>query len=213
MVDRVAGELEHRRLPRAEGRHRRPGAAARHEFDRRVDQAHRDGGLRCATAVLGGTRVTDLPRAVHLVAETPGPDAVRLGMAIGRPPVGDLGACRCVAVLDEVARRVGAAGPEVHREHRLHAGQARPGDELVGADRVGLDRPPGEVVPLGPPVAGADAILPVVAGDEVPARIADRRHPEPSGQIDDVADASRRRRRWDGRARRCRRRRPGPCAR
>ena len=93
---------------------------------------------------------------------------------------------RSVAVLHKVARRVGAAGPEVHREHRLHAGQARPGDELVGADRVGLDRPPGEVVPLGPPVAGADAILPVVAGDEVPARIADRRHPESSGQIDDV---------------------------
>ena len=141
VIDRVAGELEHRRLPRAERRHRGPGAAARHELDRRVDEAHGASGLRRATTVVGGTRVTDLPRAVHLVAETPGPDPVRLGMAIGRPPVGDRGADRCVAVLDEVARCVGAAGPEVHREHRLDAGQARPGDELVGADRLGsIDR-------------------------------------------------------------------------
>ena len=94
VIDRVAGELEHRRLPRAERRHRGPRASARHEFDRRVDEAHGDGGLRRATPILGGTGVTDLPRAVHLVAQTPGPDPVRLGMAISRPPVGDRAADR-----------------------------------------------------------------------------------------------------------------------
>ena len=49
-------------------------------------------GLGRATAVLGRSRVTDLPRAVHLVAEAPGPDPVRLGD--GRwPPAGRRARC------------------------------------------------------------------------------------------------------------------------
>ena len=107
--------------------------------------------------------MTDLPRAVHLVAETPGPDPIRLGMAIGRPPIGDLGTDRCVAVLDEVARSIRATSPEVHGQHRRHTGEARPRDEVVGADEIGLDRPPREVLPLGALVPRPYAILPVVA--------------------------------------------------
>src|SRR3954451_2433373 len=45
-------------------------------------------------------------------------------------------------VLDEIAGGVHAAGAEVAREHRLHAGPPAPAHELVGADPVGLDGVP-----------------------------------------------------------------------
>ena len=71
VVDDVVAVLEHRRLPRPERRHRRVGAAAGDELDRGVDAAHRPGDLGGEAPVLVGGLVADLPRAVHLVAETP----------------------------------------------------------------------------------------------------------------------------------------------
>ena len=52
-----------------------------------------------------------------------------------------------VAVLDQVAGRVDAAGAEVDRHHRLDAAPGAPTRELVDADLVGLDRAPGQVQP------------------------------------------------------------------
>ena len=76
------------------------------------------------------------------------------------------------------AGAVRAAGAEVDREHRLDPGRAAPGDELVGAEGVGLGREPGEVEAPGPRLERADAVLPVVAGDEVAAGIAHHRGAE-----------------------------------
>ena len=83
-----------------------------------------------------------------------------------------VGAAGMVAVLDQVARGIAAARAEVDRQHRLDVGGAAPVDEFVGAELVGLGRHPGEIEPARPLVHRADAVLPVVAGDEVAAGIA-----------------------------------------
>ena len=97
------------------------------------------------------------------------------------------------------ARPVGAAGPEIDREHRLQIGLPAPVHELVGAEGVRLDRQPGEVELLRPLLDRPDPVLPVVAGDEVAARIADDRRAQLAHQLQHVAaEALLRRRRMPG---------------
>ena len=72
-----------------------------------------------------------LPGPVHLVAEAPELDAVRL---LGQPwpaQVGQRRAAGMVAVFEQAARGVGAARAEVDGEHRLDAGGAAPVDESL----------------------------------------------------------------------------------
>ena len=141
---------------------------------------------RCRLAVGDRVHVADLPRAVHLVADAPDPHAVR----IPRAAIGPLGAGRGVAVLDEVARGVEPARAHVDRQHRLHAGATGPGQELVGPDLVGLDRAPGQFEAPRPRLARADAVLPVVARDEVAARVAHDRDAQLADELEHVlADA------------------------
>src|SRR5690606_16049315 len=122
--------------------------------------------------VLGGGRVPDLPRAVHLVAQAPQLDAERVRAAVGPAQVGVLRATGVVGVLQDVAGLLDAAGAEVDRHHRLGARRLRPAGELAETELVGLDRAPGPVEPARPLLLRADPVLPVVAGDEVAAGVA-----------------------------------------
>ena len=139
--------------------------------------------------------------------------AVRLLPAVRAAQVGQRGAARMVAVLDQVARGVRPARAEVDREHRLDAGRPAPVDELVGAERVGLGRQPGEVEPPRPALARADAVLPVVARDEVAAGVAHDRRRQLAHQRQHVAAEAALVGVRMARARRCRRRRSGRDAR
>ena len=87
VVGHVPGEVEDGLLPGPERRHLRAGAPAGHELDRRVDQAHGLAGLGRQPAVFDRGLLADLPRPVHLVAQAPQPDAVRVGVAVGGAPV------------------------------------------------------------------------------------------------------------------------------
>jgi hypothetical protein len=80
-----------------------------------------------------------------------------------------------VAVLDEGQRRLGVPVPKFMPS----SGSVRRGaplDELVGAELVGLERVPGPLEHGGPLGLRPDAVEPVVAGDEVAARVAHDRH-------------------------------------
>jgi hypothetical protein len=112
---------------------------------------------------------------------------VRLLGAVGAAEVRELGALRVVAVLQQVEGLRDAAGAEVDRHHRLDVGLPAPRGELVDPELVGLDRTPGQVEAPGSLVKRPDAVLPAVAGDEVAARVADRRRPELADQLEHVA--------------------------
>ena len=92
-----------------------------------------------------------------------------------------------VAVLDVGHRLLGGARAQVETQQRLGAHELAPLDEVVGAELVRLERVPGSLQDGRPLVPGADAVEPVVARDEVPARVAHDRHPEPLDLRGDVA--------------------------
>ena len=187
VVDDVVGLFEDRRLPRPERRHRRVRASARHELEVGFRLAHRPRRLGGESTVLRGGLVSGLPRTVELVAETPQPNPVRIGSTVGDALVRQRRARRVVDVLQQVERLGDPAGAEVDGEHRLDTGPAGPLDELVDADLVGLDRPPGEIAAHRTAVTRPDAVLPAVVGDEVATRIAHHRDAELLGEGEDVA--------------------------
>ena len=162
-------------------------AAAGHELEVGVGLAHRPRRLGGEPAVLRGGLVSDLPRSVHLVAEAPHPDGVRIGSTVGDALVRQRRARGVVGVLEQVERLGDAAGAEVDGQHRLDTGPTGPLDELVDTDLVGLGAAPGEVAPHRAAITRPDAVLPAVVGDEVAARIAHHRDAELLRQGDDVA--------------------------
>jgi len=91
-----------------------------------------------------------------------------------------------VAIFDEAARLVEAARAEVDAEHWLDADLARPVDEFVGAERVGLGREPGQIEPARTIRHGPDAVFPIIARQEIAAGIAHDRDAELLRQIGDV---------------------------
>ncbi len=111
---------------------------------------------------------------------------MRLLEPVRAAQIGILCAAWMVAVFDELTRRIGAARAEIHREHRLHAGGPAPGDVLVRAEFVGLRAAPGEIEPPGALLSRADAIFPVVAGEEITSRIADDGRTQLFGQLEHV---------------------------
>ena len=134
-----------------------------------------------------GGLVADLPRTVHFVAEAPVLDAERLGAAVRLAQVAPVAAGRPVDVLDEVARFVEAARAEVDGEHHLGSDGRAPIGEFVHADGVRFGGVPGEVEPRRALFARADAVLPVVGGDEIAAGIAHDRDVQRAHELDDVA--------------------------
>ena len=110
-----------------------PGLAAADQADAGVEPFERLGPPPRVGHVLLRGALADLPVAVHLVAETPVPDAVRLGVPVGAPPTGPTGVARSVAVLHPGQRLVQGARAHVEAEHRLDSGGRAPGHELVGA--------------------------------------------------------------------------------
>ena len=185
-VDVVERLLEDLALPRSERRHAATGGAARHEFDGRVELAHRLRGARGELAVVHGVAVAQLPRAVHLVAEAPHLHTERLGMPVGGPLIRARRRDRGVGVLEEIECLLGAAGAEVHGEHQVAADLVEPMLELVQADLIGLRRMPREVQAPRALVLRADAILPAIPRDEVAAGVADGGDAEFLDELDDI---------------------------
>ncbi len=152
----------------------------------RVEHAHRGCRHGGDLGVALRRAVPELPGTVQLVAEAPQPHIVGIRGTVARALVGKCGAVRMVRVFEQLQRGRGVAEAEVGGEHRLDARRAAPGGELVGAELVRLDRLPGQVEPTRTPIAGADAVSPVVAGDEVAAGVAHHRHAELAHQLQHV---------------------------
>ena len=106
--------------------------------------------------------------------------------AVRPPQIAPVAAAGMVAVLDEIARLVDAAGAQVDRQVDLGPGALGPGGELVGADLVRLGRHPGQIEAPRPLRHRPHAVPPVVAGDEIAAGIADEGHAQLAHQFQHV---------------------------
>ena len=175
VVDILVALAEHLGLPFRIGRHVGVRRAAGDELERAVEHLHAAPDLVGDAAVFMGGAVVHLPRPVHLVAEAPDLDAVRLLRAVLPAQVAPVAVARVVAVFEHGEGFGKTLRAEIDREHRLGAGLAAPADELVGADLVGFGRLPGIVEPDRTLVPGADAVQPVVVGNEIAAGIAHER--------------------------------------
>src|SRR5690606_8357351 len=118
---------------------------------------------------------TDLPVAVHFIAQVPGPDRERLGMAVFLPQVGPVSTALVPGILDQVGRVVYVACPEVDGIHRLRVGAHRPFDVLVMADDIRLDLEPRQVECDPAVFTGSYRSLPVPSGYDVASRQPDSR--------------------------------------
>src|SRR5262245_17922131 len=85
-----------------------------------------------------------------------------------------------------MARVVNRPQPGVDANVRLRADALAVAQELVSAEAVGLDAAPGQFRPRRALVLRPYAVLPVVARDEIPARIAQDRDVQPLDRLQDV---------------------------
>ena len=162
------------------------------EFDVGVHHPHRSARLGRPATVVRRRRVPDLPWSVHLVAQTPGGDPIWVRMPVC-DPLGDEAGIRAeVAVLHELRCRPDPCGAKVHRHHRVQSAPGRPRQELVQPDQVRLDGTPGEVQTGWPLSDRADPVPPVVAGDEIPTRVAHSGHSQLGDELGHVTPETRR---------------------
>src|SRR5439155_24674645 len=131
--------------------------------------------------------VAELPGPVDLVAQAPDLDAPGPVAAVLPPLLRPVGVAGLVRVFDPVARVLHGAQPGVDAQVGLDPEPLGIAQELVRPEAVALDRVPGVVAPDRPLVAGAEAVLPVVAGGEVASRPAQEGDAEAARGLHDVA--------------------------
>ena len=145
------------------------GRADRHQRDRRVGGAHGVGELIVLLYVIFQRHVAELPAAVHFVADAPVLDRVRFGMAVVRAPFPHRTCGRSVRIFDLLNGSFHAAQSTVDGDVRFRFQQPAEHHELVQAKVIVFDARPGRVLARRPAIARSDAVLPVVATDEIPA--------------------------------------------
>jgi len=152
-----------------------------------IEALHHDAGLPRALGVDRGRDMAGLPDPVHFVAQAPQRHVVRRGVPVPPAPVGPGRPARQVAVLDELRRLVGPAGPEIDRQQRARPERRAPIDELVEAELVGLDGPPRVIGSHRTLVLRADTVPPVAEAHEVAARVAHDGHAERAQRLQHIA--------------------------
>ena len=91
-----------------------------------------------------------------------------------------------VAIFHEIASGIRAARAEVDRHHHVGVRFLRPLHKFVRAEFVGFGGFPGEFKAFRTLRFWANAIFPIVAGDEISARIAHKWHIQFFDQINHV---------------------------
>src|SRR5215204_1337192 len=173
VVDERREALDHHPVPI-----RQAAEAATNELYVRVRPPHYFGELTGLTHVVFGRKSPDLPLPIHLVAQPPVPDVVRLLVAVLAPEVGPVGVTRAVAVLDPGLGLVHRACPHVDADVGLGPQQATVLYELVRAEAVGFFGGPREIHLPRTLLARTDPVGPVVAAHEVPTGPAQNRYPQ-----------------------------------
>ena len=148
--------------------------------------AHRDGGYQRELRVVLSVLVAELPGPVDLVAQAPHFDVPRLLAPVLGALLRPVGRTRLVAVLHPLPRLVRRAESGVDAQIRLGADALAIFQEFVGAEAIRFQCAPGVIGTRGPLVARPDAIRPVVARREIPARPAQDRNAQRLHHIENV---------------------------
>ena len=88
--------------------------------------------------------MTDLPIAVHFVAEAPQFDVMRIFHAVFAAQIAVIRTARVVAVFHKRTRFLGAAQTQIDRHHTFGVCLFAPFEKFVGAEGVRLRHAPGK---------------------------------------------------------------------
>ncbi len=171
-VDLVVTFLKHLAIPGQVSGHDRITRSAGDELRVRIHDTNLPGRIAGLAAILAGRHVANLPRPVHLVAQTPVPDLVGLRVPMLAPQIAPACAFGDVTVLDIGRGGFGRAGAEVRSKQRLGSNQAAPFDEFISAELIRFDGIPGTFQYRGAVLLGTHAVEPIVTRDEIAARVA-----------------------------------------
>src|SRR4029077_8026607 len=116
--------------------------------------------------------VSDLPRAVHLVSQAPVFYFVRLCEAMFAPQFAPARALFHIAIFHQRGGFLRRTGTKIEPHERKSAHGLAPGHEFIGAEPVAVEGIPRLVEHARTVLLRAYAVQPVVAGDEISARIA-----------------------------------------
>ena len=172
IIDLFPAGLQCYAVPFRVGWHLVVGGTAGDELDRRIVPFHHLGRLARLARVFVHLQVADLPRAIHLIANAPIFDIIRVTVTVAGAQIGIVGAGGGVAILDQIRGGLNRAGAHVDGQHRRAVDRLAEVHKLIGAEMVGLNRLPGQVATAGPLLLGANPIEPIIAAEKVAARIA-----------------------------------------
>src|SRR5205814_4573275 len=169
----VVALLQDFAIPLQVGRHLRTARSAGYELQGRIDIAHLTGCILSFQPTLGSSHVSDLPRTIHFVSQTPAPDFVGFGNTVAATQLVPARAFFHIAILDESGSLLRSSGSEIQAHQRLGAHCFAPRHELVRAKLICVNRVPRLIEHARTILLWSYAIQPVVAGNEVAARIPD----------------------------------------
>ena len=176
VVCKIISMLKNNPVPLRVSRHPRRSTSANNRLYALVRPLHQLNSLACLFTVIVSGKMANLPRPVHLVANAPGLNSVRLIMTVFPPKVAPISAAFKIAVLNKVSRILNTAGSHVHGRHKLCPRFLAPVVKLVNTNLIRLNRMPCAVKPPWPLLLWPNAILPIVARKKIPARIAHQRN-------------------------------------
>ena len=152
------------------------GGSGGDELDARVLLEHLLAEVVVLQDIVSRGHVAELPLAVAFIADAPVDHSVRSRVSVLRALAAHRGALGAVHILHPLSCRISVTESGVDDQIRLTAQQPAPCQVLVGTHVVGLDGVPGVVVAGRTLVRVADAVTPLVTGEEVSSRPAvDRR--------------------------------------
>ena len=133
----------------------------------RINVAHLPGGVLSLQTILSRRHVAYLPRAVHLVTQTPALHLIRFGEALLAAEIAPFCSLIQVAIFDQSGCLFRSSRPKIEAHQGLSAGSLAPRHEFIGAELIGVDRIPGLVKHTGTALLGTHTVEPIVARDKI----------------------------------------------
>ena len=108
-----------------------------------------------------------LPRAVHLVTQTPALHLIRFGEALLAAEIAPFCSLIQVAIFDQSGCLFRSSRPKIEAHQGLSADSLTPRHEFIGAELIGVDGIPGLVKHARTAFLGTHAVEPIVARNEI----------------------------------------------